>query len=74
MILQRKVRGRVVLTNRDRLFFVQLYRWFPSILRVMSAVQPDTLLRWHRGGFRGYWRWKSRELGGTHLSRQNCGP
>ena len=32
IILRRKVRGRVRLTNSDRLFFIQLYRWFPTIL------------------------------------------
>ena len=64
IILQRKVRGCVQLTNSDRLFFVQLYRWFPSILKTMTVVKPETLLRWHRAGFRRYWRWKSRNHGG----------
>ena len=63
-ILQRKRRGRVQLTNIDRLFFVQLYRWFPSILKKMRIIQPETLLRWHREGVRCYWRWKSRNYGG----------
>jgi hypothetical protein len=63
-ILQRKVRGRVQLTNSDRLFFVLLYRWFPSILRAMTIVRPEAMLRRHRAGFRHYWRWKSRNLGG----------
>jgi hypothetical protein len=63
-ILQRKQRGRVQLTNIDRLFFVQLYRWFPSILKTMRIIQPQTLLRWHREGVRRYWRWKSRNRGG----------
>src|SRR5262245_4480893 len=63
-VLQRKVRGRVRLTNSDRLFFVLLYRWFPSILKTMTIIQPETLVRWHRAGFRRYWRWKSRNLGG----------
>src|ERR671919_796843 len=64
MVLRRQVRGRVHLTNLDRLFLVQLYRWCPSILRVLTIVQPETLIRWHRGGFRCYWRWKSRSRGG----------
>jgi len=63
-ILQRKVRGRVRFTNSDRLFFVLLYRWFPSILTTMTIIRPETLVRWHRAGFRRYWRWKSRNLGG----------
>jgi len=43
-VLQRKVRGRAQLTNSDRLFFIQLYRWFPSILKAMRIVRPDTLV------------------------------
>jgi transposase InsO family protein len=58
------VRGRVRLTNGDRLFFIQLYRWFPSVLKAITIVRPETLVRWHRAGFRRYWRWKSRSLGG----------
>ena len=64
IILRRKVRGRVRLTNGDRLFFIQLYRWFPSVLKAITIVRPETLVRWHRAGFRRYWRWKSRSLGG----------
>ena len=63
-ILRRKVRGRVRLTNGDRLFFIQLYRWFPSVLKAITIIRPETLVRWHRAGFRRYWRWKSRSLGG----------
>jgi hypothetical protein len=62
--LRRKVRGRLQLSNNDRWFFVQLYRWFPSILEVVTVLRPETLVRWHRDGFRRYWRWKSRSRGG----------
>ena len=64
IVLRRKVNGRVRLTNNDRLFFVQLYRWFPSIRQVLTIVRPETLIRWHRLDFRCYWRWKSRPRGG----------
>src|ERR1035437_243863 len=64
IVLQRKVRGRAHLTNNDRWFFVQMYRWFPSILKVVTIIEPETLVRWHRVGFRRYWRWKSRSRGG----------
>jgi hypothetical protein len=63
-VLQRKVRGRVHFTDSDRLFFVQLYRWFPSVLKAIQIIRPETLVRWHRAGFCRYWRWKSRNLGG----------
>ena len=64
IVLQRKVRGRAHLTNNDRGFFVQMYRWFPSIMKVVTIIEPETLVRWHRAGFRRYWRWKSRSRGG----------
>jgi transposase InsO family protein len=41
-----------------------MYRWFPSILTVVTIVQPETLVRWHRAGFRRYWGWKSNSRGG----------
>src|ERR1700742_273654 len=64
VVLRRKLKGRARLTNNDRWFFVQLYRWFPSILPALMIVRPETLLRWHRAGFRRYWRWRSRRRGG----------
>jgi hypothetical protein len=64
IVLRRKVHGRVRLTNSDRWFFIQLYRWFPSVLKVLKIIRPETLVRWHRAGFRCYWRWKSLPLGG----------
>jgi len=64
IVLRRKVQGRVRLTNNDRWFLIQLYRWFPSILHVLTIICPETLVRWHRAGFCCYWRWKSRPRGG----------
>ena len=56
IVLTRKLGGRVRLTNNDRWFFIQMYRWFPSILQVLTIIRPETLLRWHRAGFRRYWQ------------------
>jgi hypothetical protein len=56
IVLRRKMRGRPRLTNNDRWFFIQLYRWFPAILQVLTIIQPETLVRWHRAGFRRYAR------------------
>jgi transposase InsO family protein len=64
IVLRRRLHGRVRLKNSDRWFFILLYRWFPSILQVLTIIRPETLIRWHRSGFRRYWRWKSRSLGG----------
>jgi hypothetical protein len=47
IVLRRRLHGRVRVTNHDRWFFIQLYRWFPSILQVLTIIQPETLVRWH---------------------------
>ena len=64
IVLRRRVKGRIQPTDSDRWFLVQMYRWFPSILKVVTIVQPETLVRWHRAGFRRFWRWKSNSRGG----------
>src|SRR5205809_4495586 len=56
--------SRVKLMNGHSFFMVELYRWFPSVLKAITIIRPETLVRWHRAGFRRYWRWKSRCLGG----------
>src|ERR1700734_221585 len=62
--LRRRSPTRVRLWNIDRLLLVWLYRLYPSLLDAIIIVQPDTVIRWHRRGFRAYWRWKSRHVGG----------
>jgi hypothetical protein len=64
IVLRRKVQGRFRLTNNDRWFLILLYRWFPSIVNVLTIIRPETLVRWHRAGFRCYWRWRARSRGG----------
>jgi transposase InsO family protein len=64
IVLRRRLHGRVQLTNQDRWFLIRLYRWFPAILQVLAIIRPETLVRWHKAGFRCYWRWKSRPVGG----------
>src|ERR1700730_12056096 len=56
IVLRRRLKGRARLTNNDRWFFVQMYRWFPSILKVVTIVQPEALVSWLRAGFRSYSR------------------
>src|SRR5262249_58385074 len=63
-VLRRQASTRPSLTAADRLLFVWLCRLFPSLRGAITIVQPDTVLRWHRSGFRLYWRWKSRSRGG----------
>ncbi len=63
-VLRRAAPKRAKLTNLDRLILVWLYRLFPSVLKAVAIVRPETIVRWHRQGFRLYWRWKSRSCGG----------
>ena len=48
----------------DRLVIVGLYRLAPKVLDALAVVKPETVIKWHRAGFRSYWRWKSRRRGG----------
>ena len=63
-VLRRRIPANPRLTVADRLLLVWLYRLVPSLLNVAVIVQPETIVRWHRSGFRLYWRWKSRARGG----------
>ena len=54
IVLSRKSPSRVRLRNIDRLIFVWLYRLFPSILNAITVVKPETVLGWHRRGFRAW--------------------
>lgn len=63
-VLQRKVPMRPAFRNVDRLIFSLLYRVAPSTLNALTIVKPETVIRWHRAGFRAWWHWKSRPRGG----------
>src|SRR5512138_1820242 len=63
-VLRRKSPTRVSFSNIDRLVFAGLYRLAPGVLDALKIVKPETVIRWHRAGFRAYWRWKSRPRGG----------
>jgi hypothetical protein len=59
-VLRRKSPQRLTFTSIDRLVFAGLYRVAPGALDALKIVRPETVIRWHRAGFRAYWRWKSR--------------
>jgi hypothetical protein len=65
IVLQRKVRGRVHFTDSDRLFFIQLYRWFPAVLNAISIIRPETLVRCIVPAFAG--------IGAGHLGTWEVG-
>ena len=51
---------RPKLRPRDRIFWVVLSRLWPHWRSALAIVQPETVIRWHRKGFKLFWRWKSR--------------
>ena len=53
-VLRRKSPKRVALRSVDRLLLVGLYRLAPKVLYALKIIRPETLLRWHRAGFRTY--------------------
>jgi hypothetical protein len=63
-VLRRKSPQRLAFTSIDRLVFAGLYRLAPDVLDALKIVRPETVIRWHRAGFRAYWRWKSRPRSG----------
>src|SRR3974390_852945 len=63
-VLRRRSPKRVTVSNIDRLVFAGLYRLTPEALDGLKILKPETVIRWHRAGFRAWWRWKSRPRGG----------
>jgi hypothetical protein len=63
-VLRRKSPQRRTFTSIDRLVFAGLYRLAPGVLDALKIVRPETVIRWHRAGFRACWRWKSRPRSG----------
>jgi putative transposase len=59
MVLQRST-NRPRLRNRDRLFWVALSHLWRDWRSILVIVKPETVIKWHRQGFKCYWRWKSR--------------
>jgi transposase InsO family protein len=59
-IQRRHLPKRQTFRIMDRLIFAGLYRLAPNVLHALAILKPETVLKWHRAGFRSYWRWKSR--------------
>ena len=63
-VLRRKSPKRLAFNTFDRLIFANFYRIAPRITNALAIVEPATVIRWHRTGFRLFWRWKSRARDG----------
>src|SRR5215208_7649004 len=64
IVLRRTAPKRPSFKALDRLILVGLYQLFPDVRSALTIVRPETVVRWHRAGFRAYWRWKSRRRWG----------
>ena len=71
-IVLRRGRWGARLRGRDRALLIWITRACPSLLGLSCVVRPDTILRWHRTGFRACWRWKSRGRAGRPKLAVNC--
>ena len=63
-IALRQAPPRLRLRGGDRAFLIWMTRLWPSLVGAVQVVQPETILRWHRAGFKMFWRWKSRHRAG----------
>src|SRR5580692_463335 len=63
-VLRRQSPKRPTFGMLDRLIFAGLYRLAPKMLGALAIVKPETVIKWHRAGFRSYWRWKHPPSGG----------
>lgn len=70
LAMMKAQRPRPRLTDADRLFWVLPSRFWSGWHASLHVVQPETVVRWHRQGFRCYWRWKSRHRGRPKVDRE----
>ena len=70
LAVMKQSRGRPRLRGSDRLFWVLLRRVWSGWTGTLIIVKPETVIRWHRAGFRTYWRWKSRRAGRPRSDRE----
>ena len=67
-IALRRARPRLRLRSSERILLIWITKLWPSLLGAVQVVEPETTLRWHRAGFRMFWRWKSRNRVGRTIS------
>ena len=63
-IAMRRAPPRLRLRGSDRALLIGMTRLWPNLRGMAQVVQPETILRWHRAGFKVFWRWKSRNRAG----------
>jgi hypothetical protein len=63
-IALRRTPPRLRLRGSDRTLLIWITQIWPNLLDLSQVVKPDTILRWHRSGFKAFWHWKSRHRPG----------
>jgi len=63
-IAMRRAPPRLRLRGSDRALLIWMTRLWPNLRGMAQVVQPETILRWHRAGFKVFWRWRSRNGAG----------
>src|ERR1700722_16267864 len=71
-VLRRQLPKRPTFGMLDRLIFAGLYRLAPKLLGALAIEKPETVIKWHRAGFRLYWRGKSFAIIPTAWLRWTC--
>jgi len=69
LVVLKRRRPRPHLRDSDRRFWIVICRWIVSWRETLIIVQPETVLGWHRQGWKTYWRWRSRHCGGGGRNR-----
>ncbi len=65
LIVLKRRQARPQLRDADRRFWILACQWFSDWTRSLIVVKPDTVVSWHRKGWKAYWRWRSRRPSGT---------
>lgn len=72
LAVQQRTIKRPKLKRKDRLFWAWLSQIWPDWKSALIVVKPETVIKWHRQGFKLYWRWKSRshKVGRPRISKE----
>src|SRR5439155_894368 len=71
-IALRQAPPRLRLRGSDRALLVWMTQLWPSLLGAAQVVEPETILRWRRAGWKAFWRWKSRKRAGCPKIERGC--
>jgi len=65
LVVLKRRQARPQLRDADRRFWILACRWFSGWRQSLIIVKPETVVGWHRKGWKAYWRWRSSRWAGT---------